>query len=712
MEKLELSAPQNIFLTLGSKFRGYVGGYGCVHPDTKIVTEFGLMRICEIDRPMRVLSWNESAQQFQLSLSGGAFPKGRANLYRVLTRTGEFRATSHHRIFSSQHNYLSVADLSGQMALNTFCQNQLHSILDGDLKSLPSSDQHLNQTIADSMGDYASAARQYGRQFLMEEDTDQESAPLQAYARRLCRNCGHAVCGCLGEQVALKPEHIRHGQFAYQTCKQGYGYQMAQPVSVEGDQKQALFVERICGIRSIALQSALMKVRRHIRQLCGAAVRLLGLSASCKPLADRLVDSPILAVLSEERNHVYYDMQVLDTNNYVDEYGFIHHNSGKTYIGCIDLLVFAGRNPKAVQGYFAPTYQTIRDVFYPTIEEAAYSMGFTVRINTTNKEVFIYRGNMPYGVIICRSMDNPSSIIGFKIVRAMVDEIDTLAKDKAQNAWRKIIARMRLTMKGVVNDIGVTTTPEGFRFVYEKFYKEPTESFSMVQASTYENAKHLPEDYISSLIEDYPAQLIEAYIKGQFVNMTSGSVYVSYDRVQCNSLESHDGSEPIIVGMDFNINLMAACIFVWRGNVLHQVDEIMKARDTDHVIQVLKERYGNCQIQVYPDQSGKASSSKGASLSDFALLKQAGFAVYVKGTNPLVKDRVISVNSGFEKGRVKVNALRCPETARCLEQQSYDSNGTPDKTQGHDHANDAFGYPITALMPITKPMARAVGVSR
>jgi len=386
--------------------------------------------------------------------------------------------------------------------------------------------------------------------------------------------------------------------------------------------------------------------------------------------------------------------------------------SGKTFVGCLDLLKFAGEHPKNNQGYFAPSYGAIRDIFYPTIEEAAEMMGFRIEINLGNKEVHLYRGRSYYGTIICRSMDNPNSIIGFKIARALVDEIDVLKKEKAAEAWRKIIARMRLKVDGVINGIGVTTTPEGFKFVYEKFKRNPTESFSMVQASTYENAEFLPEDYISSLIEDYPAQLIEAYIKGQFVNLTSGSVYTSYDRASRNSYESHNGNEPIIVGMDFNINKMAACIFVWRGEVLHQVDEIMNARDTDSVIQVLQERYTGCQIQVYPDQSGKSASSKGASLSDFALLKQAGFAVYVKGSNPLVKDRVISVNSAFEKGRVRVNALRCPETARCLEQQSYDSSGMPDKTQGHDHANDAFGYPITAIMPVSKPMARAANVSR
>ena len=47
-------------------------------------------------------------------------------------------------------------------------------------------------------------------------------------------------------------------------------------------------------------------------------------------------------------------------------------------------------------------------------------------------------------------------------------------------------------------------------------------------------------------------------------------------------------------------------------------------------------------------------------------------------------------------------------TARCLEQQAYDDNGEPDKKSGHDHQNDATGYPIAYEMPIRKPVSNIV----
>lgn len=393
--------------------------------------------------------------------------------------------------------------------------------------------------------------------------------------------------------------------------------------------------------------------------------------------------------------------------------------AGKTFVGSLDLSLFAAKHPKLVQGYFAPTYRDIRDTFWPTIDEAGHEIGFSTKVKTGDKEVELYRGRSYYGTIICRSMEDPSGIVGFKIARANVDEIDVLPTEKAQNAWRKIMARMRLVVPGVVNGIGVTTTPEGFKFVYDTFAKPPAtdrererlKDYSMVQASTYENAAMvrtdgspaLPPDYVQSLKDTYPDELIDAYLMGEFVNLTSGTVYRSYDREANRSTETLQPGEPIRLGMDFNVGNMAACAYVLRENDWHCVDEIKGGVDTPSMIDTLKSRYEGHSVTIYPDASGKSASSKGASLSDIGLLRKAGFTIRAKASNPRVKDRVLAVNMGFQSRKLWVNPDTCPETARCLEQQPYDKNGEPDKTTGLDHQNDAFGYPVAYEMPVVKP---------
>lgn len=386
--------------------------------------------------------------------------------------------------------------------------------------------------------------------------------------------------------------------------------------------------------------------------------------------------------------------------------------SGKTFVGCLDLISFFARHPGTRQGYFGPTYPAIRDIFYPTFEEAAALMGFRCDIKESNKEVHIYRGRYYYGTVICRSMDNPKTIVGFKIARALCDELDVLDKVKAKQAWDKIIARMRLVVPGEQNSIGVTTTPEGFKFVYDQFYKDPTASYSMVQASTYENEKFLPHDYISSLKETYDENLIDAYLDGEFVNLTGGTVYRQYKKENLSNEVITERDITLSIGMDFNVTKMAACVFVMRNGNPHCVDEFTDLYDTTDMIEHIKLRYPNKKIVVYPDASGKNRKTVGADETDIKLLKKAGFTVKAKEINPRVRSRVNAVNAMFcnAKGdrRLFVNKDKCPETHGCLEQQIYDDKGEPDKKGGKDHQNDAFGYFISYEYPIEKPFNQSL----
>ncbi len=53
-------------------------------------------------------------------------------------------------------------------------------------------------------------------------------------------------------------------------------------------------------------------------------------------------------------------------NAYVGGFG-----SGKTFVGCLDLLIFFSKHPGTRQGYFGPTYPIIRYIFFPTSAAAA-----------------------------------------------------------------------------------------------------------------------------------------------------------------------------------------------------------------------------------------------------------------------------------------------------------------------------------------------------
>ena len=127
------------FMQDNSKMRVLMGPVGCLAPETLVVTEYGLLPIAHIDRPMRVLSWNEKSGRFQLSWCGGSFPKGTDYLYRVATPQGEFAANEHHLVYDGCHAYQyvrslrpgqSVSQYSGDLSLIEVVQHLLSSQTD------------------------------------------------------------------------------------------------------------------------------------------------------------------------------------------------------------------------------------------------------------------------------------------------------------------------------------------------------------------------------------------------------------------------------------------------------------------------------------------------------------------------------------------------------------------------------------------------------
>ncbi|AJJ29596.1 ISSod4 transposase%2C TnpA_ISSod4_50 [Yersinia enterocolitica] len=104
---------------------------------------------------MRVLSWSAENNRFELSLSGGAYLKGVANLYRVVTLRGEFVVSGHHRVFCADGSYRPVDSLDESVKVFASSQSLQLTNLDVVPKSLHACDPRLNQILADYLGRYA-----------------------------------------------------------------------------------------------------------------------------------------------------------------------------------------------------------------------------------------------------------------------------------------------------------------------------------------------------------------------------------------------------------------------------------------------------------------------------------------------------------------------------------------------------------------------------
>jgi hypothetical protein len=81
---------------------------------------------------------------------------------------------------------------------------------------------------------------------------------------------------------------------------------------------------------------------------------------------------------------------------------------------------------------------------------------------------------------------------------SVLDELDTLPTEKACDVWNKVIARNR-KQSALGNSVAVTTTPEGYRFVYETWHKnKPNDDYIIYKAKT-RTIHLLPAGYVESL---------------------------------------------------------------------------------------------------------------------------------------------------------------------------------------------------------------------
>ena len=381
--------------------------------------------------------------------------------------------------------------------------------------------------------------------------------------------------------------------------------------------------------------------------------------------------------------------------------GVAGFGAGKTEAAIVKILKRKFEYPAIDQAYLAPTYDLIRSIFYPRVAEYLSELGHTYGINQSKHEIHI----QGYGMIKCQSMNDPNSIVGWECGDATMDEFDLLPIDKALLAMNKVSARCRQKFPdGKPNQKQIITTPEGFKATYRLFKKEPLPNSQLVRMSTRSNAINLPEGFIEDRVKQYTPQLVEAYIEGEFVNLTSGSVYPNFDRILNNTDFEIAKNEALHIGMDFNVYKMYAGVHVVRKGIPYLLDEFVNVVDTPAMVTSIKERYPNHTIVVYPDASGDNKSTKGASLSDIKILRAAGFRINAPKSNPLIRDRVNSVNAKIcDANFVRtyfVNVDKCPVATEAFEQQVYDRNGVPDKSADLDHPNDANGYFIHRRWPI------------
>ena len=351
-----------------------------------------------------------------------------------------------------------------------------------------------------------------------------------------------------------------------------------------------------------------------------------------------------------------------------------------------------------------PTYSLAEEVFVQPFIELLEKCNIPFDYNIASHKFRTIYGNIKIYVT-----NQANKIVGSNYTWAGVDELDIESFKNADIAVSKALGRLRGCEDA---ELFITTTPEGYSFCYDFLVTKASKDKVVVHGKTTDNP-YLPKSYIQSLRDNYDENLLKAYLEGQFTNLQKGQTYNGFSRDKNIKECKYDRTKPIHIGWDFNI-LPQCCVVVQEQ--LHSpnirvIDEIALDGDgsgdvlTERMCKTIKQKYPNTKYYAYPDATGAARHSS-ARYSDIEIIRRNGFMVYVKHINPLVINRVNSMNNNLTKGNMIIDP-KCEGLIRDLE-QVVNKEGTRDidKTTNKEltHLSDALGYYVEFKYPTVKPV--------
>lgn len=375
--------------------------------------------------------------------------------------------------------------------------------------------------------------------------------------------------------------------------------------------------------------------------------------------------------------------------------------SGKTRCLAAWVTLLAIDNPGTRGAAFAPTGPLVRDVVQISLEEFWDDLGVE----------YVYRASplpefkllLPSGpvVVLLRSMENWTRIIGLNLSFIACDEIDTTKIKISRLAVTRFFGRLRA---GKRRQLGLFSTPEGFGLLYSMFVEEAGRKDRKLYKGRTADNPHLPPDYLESLLAEYPANLVKAYTEGEFVSMSSLSVYPDFDRkLNISDIDAPTENDTVWIGADFNVARCWLAVVIRRGLDFHLIREHI-CRDTQAIIDLLLRDYAGWvahkQLIFCPDATAKNRNAQDASISSIGMLKRAKIRLQYQDANPFVMDRVISLNAlvlnGQGERRLRVHPS-CKGMLRGLEQHVFDPDTQqPEKSDGGvddlSGQMDALGY--------------------
>jgi len=372
---------------------------------------------------------------------------------------------------------------------------------------------------------------------------------------------------------------------------------------------------------------------------------------------------------------------------------------GKTYLCITEMMKYASK-PNQKIWYVAPTFKMAKEIAWSNLKEMLNQFNWIDDINETTMSIRIRKTN---SVISLKGADNYDALRGTGLNFLILDEFADIDK----RTWFEVL---RASVADTLGDVLMCGTPKGYgNWSYEMYLKgKQDDNWGSYQYTTIQGGM-VSKAEIEQAKQDIDIRTFRQEFEGTFENY-AGSVYYNFHPVDSVIDRKIDWEKPLHIGMDFNVDPMSACVTQIEKDKIYAVDEIIiYSSNTDEMCQEIRDRYGSkAQIFIYPDPASRQRKTSAGGRTDLSILQNAGFKVKVKHKHPSIRDRVNAVNSKLKdsKGVRHIFVSKsCKTMIKGLQRQIYKENtNIPDKEQGFDHMNDALGYLIDYIKPLTSNM--------
>ena len=374
---------------------------------------------------------------------------------------------------------------------------------------------------------------------------------------------------------------------------------------------------------------------------------------------------------------------------------------GKTTLGIREICK-AAKEPNTVCFAVCPSYRQAKNVWWLKLKKKLFSLHWIDKINEAELTIYLKNGSQ----ISLKGAENYDSLRGNRVDMLVMDEVADIKPEAFFESLRPTLS----DSQGKALFLG---TPKGRNWFYDLYVNEDQDQEWKSWLFTTEQGGFVPTEELESARKLLDQRTYEQEYQASFVNF-SGVIYYSFERKlsveKFTEYNTDKGEWPEIlhVGCDFNVDPMSAVVmYKTSDSTYHIIDEIrLFGSNTNELVDEIKVRYPKSKIWAYPDPAGRQRKTSAGGMTDIIILQNAGFVVKAPNRHPSVRDRINSVNSllcnsqGVRRLRVDP---RCKYTIECLERQTYkEGSQQPDKDSGHDHMNDALGYAVHMLEPVTR----------